>query len=36
MKRLFDLVLALVAVCIFAIPLVVVALLVKLTSPGPV
>ncbi|MBS1141839.1 MAG: sugar transferase [Proteobacteria bacterium] len=36
MKRLFDLVLALVAVCIFAIPLLVVALLVKLTSPGPV
>jgi len=36
MKRLFDLVLALVAVCIFAIPLVVVALLVKVTSPGPI
>jgi len=36
MKRLFDLVLALVAVCIFAMPLAVVALLVKLTSPGPV
>jgi len=36
MKRLFDLVLALVAVCIFAIPLVVVALLVKATSPGPI
>lgn len=36
MKRLFDLVLALVAVCIFAIPLAVVALLVKLTSPGPI
>lgn len=36
MKRLFDLVLALVAVCIFAIPLAVVALMVKATSPGPV
>ena len=36
MKRLFDLVLALVAVCIFAMPLAVVALLVKLTSTGPV
>ncbi|HLO61871.1 MAG TPA: sugar transferase [Azonexus sp.] len=36
MKRLFDLILALVAVCLFAIPLVVVALLVKVTSPGPV
>ena len=36
MKRLFDLVLALVAVCIFAIPLAVVALLVKVTSPGPI
>lgn len=36
MKRLFDLVLALVAVCIFAIPLAVVALLVKATSPGPI
>ena len=36
MKRLFDLVLALVAVCIFAIPLALVALLVKVTSPGPI
>jgi len=36
MKRLFDLVLALVAVCIFAIPMVVVALMVKATSPGPI
>lgn len=36
MKRLFDLVLALVAVCIFAIPLAVVALLVKATSSGPI
>jgi len=36
MKRLFDLVLALVAICIFAIPLAVVALLVKATSSGPV
>ncbi len=36
MKRLFDLILALVAVCIFAIPLTVIALLVKLTSPGPI
>lgn len=36
MKRIFDLALALVAVCIFAIPLALVALLVKLTSPGPI
>lgn len=36
MKRLFDLVMALVAVFIFAIPLAVVALLVKVTSPGPI
>lgn len=36
MKRLFDLVLALVVFCIFAIPLAVVALLVKATSPGPI
>lgn len=36
MKRLFDLIFALVAVCIFAIPLVVVAFLVKVTSPGPI
>lgn len=36
MKRLFDLVLALVAVCLFAIPLAVVALMVKVTSSGPI
>lgn len=36
MKRLFDLVLALIAICIFAIPLAVVALLVKATSSGPI
>ena len=36
MKRLFDLFLALVALCIFAIPLLVVAVMVKLTSRGPV
>lgn len=36
MKRLFDLLLALIAVCLFAIPLAVVALLVKVTSPGPI
>lgn len=36
MKRFFDLFLALVALCIFAIPLLVVAVMVKLTSPGPV
>jgi O-antigen biosynthesis protein WbqP len=36
MKRLFDLALALVALGLFALPLLVVALLVRLTSPGPV
>jgi len=36
MKRFFDLFLALVALCIFAVPLLVVAVMVKLTSPGPV
>lgn len=36
MKRLFDFFLALTAVCIFAIPLLVVAVLVKVTSPGPI
>lgn len=36
MKRFFDLLLALVAVCIFTIPLFVVAVLVKMTSSGPV
>jgi O-antigen biosynthesis protein WbqP len=36
MKRVFDLLLALVATLIFAIPLLVVALMVRVTSPGPV
>lgn len=36
MKRIFDLFLALVAICLFAVPLVLVSLLVKVTSPGPV
>ncbi|WP_150430163.1 sugar transferase [Dechloromonas sp. CZR5] len=36
MKRLFDFFLALAVVCIFTIPLLVVAVLVKVTSPGPV
>jgi len=36
MKRLFDLCLALVASVVLAIPFLIVALLVKLTSPGPV
>lgn len=36
MKRLFDLYLALFTICLFAIPLLVVAVLVKVTSPGPV
>ncbi len=36
MKRVFDLALALMAISLFALPLVVVALLVRLTSPGPV
>jgi len=36
MKRLFDLLLAAVAACILLLPLVAVALLVRLTSPGPV
>lgn len=35
MKRLFDLVLALIAAVILAIPIIVVTLLVRLTSPGP-
>ncbi len=36
MKRVFDLALALMAISLFALPLVVVALLVRFTSPGPV
>lgn len=36
MKRAFDLVMALVALLVFSIPMLVVALLVKRTSPGPV
>lgn len=36
MKRFFDVVLAVCALCIFALPLLVVAVLVKLTSSGPV
>ena len=35
MKRLFDLVLALIAACLLLVPIVVVAVLVKLTSKGP-
>jgi len=35
-KRLFDVVLALIALIIFSIPFIVVALAVRLTSPGPV
>jgi len=35
MKRLFDFVLALIAVCLLVVPIVIVALLVKLTSNGP-
>jgi O-antigen biosynthesis protein WbqP len=36
MKRFFDLFLALVALCIFAVPLLLVSVVVKLTSRGPV
>lgn len=36
MKRFLDLVMALVAVVLFALPLLIVAFLVRLTSPGPV
>ncbi|MCP2789050.1 sugar transferase, partial [Salmonella enterica subsp. enterica serovar Typhimurium] len=36
MKRLFDLFLATLATLVLLIPIVLVALLVKLTSPGPV
>src|SRR4051812_11517444 len=36
MKRLFDLALALFATALFAFPILLVAFLVKLTSPGPV
>lgn len=35
MKRLFDLLLALILACFFAAPLLLVALVVRLTSPGP-
>ena len=35
MKRLFDLVLALIAACLLIVPIVVMAVLVKLTSKGP-
>ena len=35
MKRLFDLLMSVLAVCVFALPLLLVTLLVKLTSPGP-
>jgi O-antigen biosynthesis protein WbqP len=35
MKRLFDIVLALIAACLLIVPIVVVAVLVKLTSKGP-
>ena len=35
MKRLFDLILALIAVCLLIFPIVVVAVVVKLTSKGP-
>ena len=36
MKRLFDLVLGLAALCVLALPMLAVALAVRLTSPGPV
>src|SRR5574343_564356 len=36
MQRVFDFMLALIALCILAIPLLAVAILVKLTSPGPI
>lgn len=36
MKRFFDLVLALILVILFAVPLILVALAVRVTSPGPV
>lgn len=36
MKRLLDLSLGILAICIFALPLLLLALAVKLTSPGPV
>lgn len=36
MKRLFDLVLALLLLIIFSLPMLVITLLIKLTSPGPV
>jgi O-antigen biosynthesis protein WbqP len=36
MKRTMDLALATLALCLFAVPMLVIALLVKVTSPGPV
>jgi O-antigen biosynthesis protein WbqP len=36
MKRLFDVIVALLAIAVLSIPLLVVAVLVKLTSPGPI
>ncbi|WP_394792132.1 sugar transferase [Rhodoferax sp.] len=36
MKRAFDLLLALLALCVLALPLLLVALAVRLTSPGPI
>lgn len=36
MKRLFDLLAAMLAICLLAIPMLFVALLVRITSPGPV
>ncbi len=36
MKRLFDLLLALIATIILALPLLIVALMVRFTSPGPI
>jgi O-antigen biosynthesis protein WbqP len=36
MKRIFDLVLAIICIILFALPLVLVALIVRLTSPGPI
>lgn len=36
MKRVFDLILAIVATCLLGFPLLLVALLVRMTSPGPI
>ena len=36
MKRLFDLILALLAACFLALPVALIALVVRLTSPGPI